>query len=115
PLIVENEIVEVPSAAVLLELRRSRQRRPRPAGAVAVLADPVFERTDARLQTAQALKSQPPAGATIAQAGPPPSRDVWSEVLGVLRQSAEGEAFERLPWSRQEAEAIAQEATQRQV
>jgi CHAT domain-containing protein/tetratricopeptide (TPR) repeat protein len=116
PLIVENEIVEIPSAAVLRELRRSRQGRPRPAGAVALLADPVFERTDARLQAARMPKSQPRADATVAQAGPPPgSRDVWSEVFGTLRQTAEGEAFERLPWSRQEAEAIAQEAAQRQV
>ena len=115
PLIVEHEIVQVPSAAVLRELRRSRAGRPRPAGAVALLADPVFERTDDRLAQVPKPSAQPRAEATIAQVAPPPSRDVWSDVFGTLRQGADGEAFERLPWSRQEAEAIAREAAQRQV
>jgi CHAT domain-containing protein/uncharacterized protein HemY len=107
PLIVEHEVVQVPSAAVLREMRRSHAGRPRPAGAVALLADPVFEATDVRLKTARAAK---PA-TVIAQAAPPPSSDVW----GRLRQSAEGSPFERLPFSRIEAETIAKEAPQRQV
>jgi len=116
PLIVEHEVIEVPSAAVLRELRRSREGRPRPAGAVALIADPVFETTDVRFQTARATKPEPrAAGATVAQAGPPLSSDVWSDVFGRLRQSAEGAAFERLPWTGLEAAAIAREAAQRQV
>lgn len=115
PLIVEHEVVQVPSAAVLAELRRSRAGRPRPAGAVALLADPVFETTDGRFKAAQTGKTQPRPEATVAQAEPPPSRDVWSDVFRGLRQSAGGEAFERLPWSRQEAEAIASEAAERQI
>jgi CHAT domain-containing protein len=116
-LIVEHEIVQVPSAAVLREMRRSHAGRPRPAGAVALLADPVFEATDVRLKTARASKapSKPQPGAVIAQAGPLPSSDVWSDVFGRLRQSTEGSPFERLPFSRIEAETIAKEAPQRQV
>lgn len=112
PLMVEHEIVQIPSAAALLELRRSRAGRARPAGAVAVLADPVFEASDVRLQEARAKLR---AEATIAQAAPPPPGDVWRNVFGKLRQSAEGEEFERLVWSRREAEAIVGEAASRKT
>src|SRR6185436_2377491 len=99
PLIVEHEVVQVPSAAVLRELRRSRAGRLRPTGAVALLADPVFEATDVRLQ----------------MDGPPPSGDVGSDRSGTLRRSKERAAFERLPATRREAETIAREAARRKV
>ena len=112
PLLLEHEIVQIPSAAALLEMRRSREAGPRRTGEVAVLADPVFQATDARLQAA---RTSPRTEATVAQAGPPPAGDLWSDVFGKLRQSPGGEAFDRLPWSRREAEAIAGEAAPRQV
>jgi CHAT domain-containing protein/Tfp pilus assembly protein PilF len=49
PLMVEHEIVNLPSASVLAEIRRQRIGRSKLPGAVAVLADPVFEATDARV------------------------------------------------------------------
>lgn len=49
PLIVEHEIVSLPSASVLAVLRRETRDREPPAGTVAVLADPVFETDDPRL------------------------------------------------------------------
>ncbi len=109
PLIVEHEIVQVPSVAVLQELRRSDENRARPAGAIALIADPVFDITDLRLQT-------PPKriAAVVAQA-PPPPRDPWSAVFGKLRGSTEGATFERLRATRHEAEAIAKEAAPRRV
>ena len=118
-LIVEHEIVQVPSAAVLRELRRSRTGRSRPAGAVALLADPVFETTDLRVQAIQAARpssaQEPRATATIAQAGPPPARDVWSDVFRGSGLSAREGTFERLPWTRQEADAIVEAAAERKV
>jgi CHAT domain-containing protein/Tfp pilus assembly protein PilF len=49
PLIVEHEIVNLPSASVLAVLRRETRERKGPSKAVAVLADPVFERDDPRV------------------------------------------------------------------
>jgi CHAT domain-containing protein len=49
PLVVEHEIVNLPSASVLAALRREVRERPPAAGSVAVLADPVFERDDPRM------------------------------------------------------------------
>jgi CHAT domain-containing protein/tetratricopeptide (TPR) repeat protein len=50
PLIVEHEVVNLPSASALAVLRRETAGRAPQAGTVAVLADPVFERDDPRLR-----------------------------------------------------------------
>jgi CHAT domain-containing protein/tetratricopeptide (TPR) repeat protein len=49
PLVLHHEIVMVPSLAVLAELRARAAERPPPPGTLAVLADPVFDASDARL------------------------------------------------------------------
>jgi CHAT domain-containing protein len=48
PMVVEHEIVSLPSASVLALLRREAKARTPPVKAVAVLADPVFEADDPR-------------------------------------------------------------------
>jgi CHAT domain-containing protein len=53
PMLVQHEIVSVPSASVLAALQRPRSGPP-PAGTIAVLADPVFEADDPRLGAARA-------------------------------------------------------------
>lgn len=55
PLIVDHEIVSLPSASVLAVLREEFENRKPASKAVAVLADPVFSASDARL--AQAVKT----------------------------------------------------------
>jgi len=50
PLVVTNEIVNLPSASVLAELRRQWMSRPKAPRMVAVLADPVFDSADERLR-----------------------------------------------------------------
>ncbi len=50
PLIIEHEIVNLPSASTLAILRRETRDRPAPAKMVAVLADPVFTADDPRVQ-----------------------------------------------------------------
>ena len=92
PLIVGHEVVHLPSAAVVRELRRAREGRARPPAALAVLADPVFGADDPRLQAAGA--------------GVVPAADS-------ARHS--GALFSRLGWTRQEAEGIASEARGRDL
>jgi CHAT domain-containing protein len=118
PLIVEHEVVQLPSAAVVREIRRFRGERPQPTAALAVLADPVFETNDPRLQTAVARVS--PKAETTRGAGGAPSPlrtdgDLWSDFLGLPRQGGGGTSFARIPWTRREAEAIASEAAGREV
>jgi CHAT domain-containing protein/Tfp pilus assembly protein PilF len=49
PLIANHEIVSLPSASVLAVLRRELAQRPKPAGTLAILADPVYDSFDVRV------------------------------------------------------------------
>jgi CHAT domain-containing protein len=87
PLIAGHEIVSLPSISVLKELRRKTGGQNRALDSIAVLADPVFRADDPRVTGAPSPGS---AGSGTVETG-----------------------FERLPWTRREAEAIssiAQEA-----
>jgi CHAT domain-containing protein len=93
-LIVEHEVVMLPSVSVLAELRRELAGRKPATRAVAVLADPVFSRDDPRLQSVQE------AARTGTQLLTPElGRSVRDVGLSETR-------FPRLPFSRREAEAI---------
>jgi CHAT domain-containing protein len=105
PLIVRNEVVHLPSAAVLREIRRAAASRPRPAGALAILADPVYESADPRVRSAA---KGPAAEVQIAEAKP-------DDPLGPLRGESRAEPLARLSWSRREAERIAAVAEGRDV
>ena len=76
---LDREIVGLPSASVLHDLRRDFGARPPAASAIAVVADPVFTADDPRVE---------PAGATLA---PPTSAAA---------------PFSRLPFTREEAASI---------
>ena len=91
PLIVDHEIVTLPSASVLAVLREEFERRKPASKLLAVLADPVFSANDSRLTQATAE----PANHTSA--------------TDVQRSAAESglDGLVRLRFSRQEAEAIA--------
>jgi CHAT domain-containing protein/Tfp pilus assembly protein PilF len=98
PLAIRHEIVSLPSASVLAVLRQFDAERKPAAKTVAVLADPVFQENDPRLRqrtpnTSAGSSSAPGAG----QASGAPS---------ILRQ-AEQTRFQRLRFTRQEADAIA--------
>jgi CHAT domain-containing protein/tetratricopeptide (TPR) repeat protein len=101
PLILEHEVVSLPSASVLALMRDElRGRRPAPKS-VAVLADPVFDRDDARLAQA----------ATPGGGGRDGGGSTNATAAGVaqraLRDFGEpGAGIARLPFSRREAEAI---------
>jgi CHAT domain-containing protein len=116
PLIVNHEIVNLPSASVLAVLRQQQMRRQPAPKAVAVLADPVFDQHDPRLGGVAAPKT----------ASSPQTRSVKHNSLddllasdssaSMLTRSATdlglargGQlALPRLRFSRQEADAILQ-------
>jgi CHAT domain-containing protein/tetratricopeptide (TPR) repeat protein len=58
PLVVEHEIVNLPSASVMAELRRAEMGRKPASKEVAVLADPVFDSTDERITRATRAPSR---------------------------------------------------------
>jgi len=91
PLIVDHEIVNLPSASVLWVLREEFSNRKPASKTVAVLADPVFSADDARL--AQAVKTT----SEISPFADAQRSAVESGVDGLVR----------LRFSRQEADEIA--------
>lgn len=118
PLVLGHEVVQLPSAAVVRELRRSRAHRPRASEVLALLADPVFGADDPRLHAARArpgTAAREAKGETPAPAPSGPAPDgPWLSALQAVRAAAGGR-FTRLPWTRREAEVIAAEARDREV
>jgi CHAT domain-containing protein len=82
-----HEVVNIPSASVLAVLRRDTASRVPAPRTLAILADPVFDRTDSRVRLA--------------------SRAHDASSSGVSLRRAPGAAFARLVFSREEADAIA--------
>jgi CHAT domain-containing protein len=104
PLIARHELVSLPSASVLAEMRRDLTGRKAAAKAVAVFADPVFNTDDPRLK--------PESDKSLRQSGrESSSRDLER----AMRDLGVGERFTRLSFSRREAQAIAAIAPAGQV
>jgi CHAT domain-containing protein len=83
PLMVHHEVTSIPSASTLAVLRRELQGRAPAEKVVAVFADPVFDKADERF-----------SGGLSRNAG------------GHHGAPAESPGLQRLPYTRQEAEAI---------
>lgn len=95
-MIVNNEIVNLPSASVLVTLRRNERSLSEPKGLVAVVADPVFEHDDPRLsRSGNAAKDMNSQASAVSQ-----TRGFTD---GQFDQDAK---ISRLPASRTEAESI---------
>jgi tetratricopeptide (TPR) repeat protein len=116
PVASEHEIVYVPSASTLAALR-AETRQP-PPKAVAILADPVFERDDARLQLALKGRSQTDEPPTRLQSLQDAVRS-WGVGLPRLlasRQEAKGikaaapEGMARVAWDFEASRATATDA-----
>ena len=106
PMVLEHEIINLPSASILAVLRRQTVGKSPPGRAVAVLADPVFELDDPRLPTAGRdsvrLGKQNSATATSGERG----GDV-SQALRGLSFTRDGIlTIPRLVATRQEADDI---------
>jgi CHAT domain-containing protein/tetratricopeptide (TPR) repeat protein len=94
PLIVDHEIVTLPSASVLAVLREDFANRKPASRSVAVLADPVFSANDARLNQ-QASHSE--------------GSSLWNDAQRSASESGL-DGLVRLRFSRQEADQIARVA-----
>jgi CHAT domain-containing protein/uncharacterized protein HemY len=97
PLILDHEVVSLPSASVLAVLRRETARRVPAAKSTAVFADPVFDKDDDRVHktsSSQAAAVKDDSASTLTK------RALRDAELGG------GVAVPRLPFTRQEAEAI---------
>jgi CHAT domain-containing protein len=94
PLLVNYEIVNLPSASTLAVLRQEQAGRKPAAKAVAVLADPVFGSDDERVNKVKGQADRQSRGENLA--------------LSALARSARESdvTFKRLPFTRQEAEEI---------
>ena len=99
PLIVEHEVVSVPSASVLAILRRETAGRKRAEKSVAVFADPVFDKDDDRVKLAARLRPKPE--------NPDKAKDAeFARAITDVGAADSGGRIPRLPFSREEAEAI---------
>lgn len=104
PLIVRHEIVSVPSASTLAFLRRDvAGRHPAPRN-LAVFADPVFEREDGRVPGSVAHASNGTRG--FVQPVPQDQAPTAAPAGQIAAGTASLIGLERLPFTRQEAEAI---------
>jgi len=116
PLIAQHEIVNLPSASALAAIRGERTGRQQADRTVAVVADPVFEVTDPRVANAIWHASSRGAVSHVHSRGeapdsvePPASSTMKSDLVRSLRSFSFDNnrgGFSRLPFSREEAEAI---------
>jgi len=113
PLLVNHEVVQLPSAAVLALLRRETASRPLPLRQVFVLADPVFSANDPRVKHSDHRQGS----SSVAQNRTAVANNRNGEVAPIdssqLARSAEdagvargGEDLPRLGGTRQEAKSI---------
>jgi len=99
PLIVDHEIVSLPSASTLAVMRRELAGRKPAPKAIAVLADPVFSSLDPRVVAASRVPSSKQYDAVSR------SRD-FERAIKEVRVSRKRSGVGRLPFSRAEAAAI---------
>lgn len=91
------EVVNLPSASTLAALREENHSRSAPEKLLAVFADPVFSANDSRVKSANAPKPLPVVAGKFSLRASQLTRS--AEDVGIKE-------FPRLPYSRQEAEAI---------
>ena len=98
PLMVEHEVTSIPSASTLAVLRQELQDRAPAEKVVAVFADPVFDKADERVTGAVSRSTGGHHGAAA----------IADTIGGVNAEelSDDGTALVRLPYTRQEADAI---------
>jgi CHAT domain-containing protein/tetratricopeptide (TPR) repeat protein len=98
PLILDREVVTLPSASVLAVQRQTLANRKPGPKAVAVIADPVFSTNDARFKVSASAIAKNKSQMTSADD---------TRIIEHLADSSSGQlAIRRLPFTRQEAEQI---------
>ena len=106
-LVARHEIVHTPSASIVGAVRARDAQQPRARRAIAVFADPVYEASDPRVKTRPVeavdhADSNRSGLSTIASAPSPLTRALRS-----VREDRDRTGLARLPFTRQEADAIA--------
>jgi hypothetical protein len=108
PLLAEHEIVSVPSASTLEELRRGFAGRKQAPKTIAVFADPVFDGRDERMKKISTRNAAATRRVTtVADAGGVAKA---SDAVHPAREAGvtgESEMIPRLPFTRREADEIA--------
>jgi CHAT domain-containing protein len=102
PLIVEHEVTSIPSASTLAVLRRELEGRAPAEKVVAVFADPVFDKADQRVNGELSRKAGGHHGVRPASVA---EKNAMTDV-GESKSSEEIAPLPRLPYTRQEADAI---------
>jgi CHAT domain-containing protein len=97
-LVVEHEVVSLPSASVLAVMRHETQGRKPAPRTVAVLADPVFDASDPRIKS--------PAGGRLTAKDAPDSTSGRERALRAFGLADERGTLSRLPFTREEADSI---------
>lgn len=103
PLIVEHEVTSIPSASTLAVLRRELHRRAPAEKVVAVFADPVFNKADERVNGNLSRVAGGHHGAPVTGVA---EMIGASDVQEAAKPSDQVLALQRLPYTRQEADAI---------
>jgi CHAT domain-containing protein/Tfp pilus assembly protein PilF len=106
PLIIDHEVVNLPSASTLDMLRHEAGERKRATKLLAVLADPVFERMDERFTPSAGIM---PCNTSSSAAPAEESRGLGLVILRAAQESGVAEPSLRIPRlcaTRREADAI---------
>ncbi|GBE95359.1 TPR repeat protein [Nostoc cycadae WK-1] len=94
PLLINHEIVNLPSASTIAILRQETQQRPKAPKAIAILADPVFSADDSRV-------TGKPENNSIT-----PDLDLQRSALSRSARNLNRNGWDRLTGTREEAQAI---------
>jgi CHAT domain-containing protein/tetratricopeptide (TPR) repeat protein len=112
PLVADHEVVSLPSASTLGVMRRELAGRKPAAKLVAVLADPVFDKDDARIRPGPGGRGKEGAGERVGRGDgqenvtlPLPPPDI-QRALSDVGVGGGGPGIPRLLFTRREAEAI---------
>lgn len=108
PLMLDHEIVNLPSASTLAALRHDLGTRNPAPKTLAVLADPVFEKDDERVRLSR-IGNRPEGRQAVAATTQAAQRSVMEEVIRSANETSDGETGQsivRLPFTRREAEEI---------
>ena len=100
PLMVDHEVVHVPSASAVSIIRRQASLAPRPPLTLAMFADPVFDAADSRV-----TRPGESAPGPSRSRGDEPAADWW-RAARAAGAAADGAPLPRLRYSRDEADAI---------
>ncbi|MGH9832802.1 MAG: CHAT domain-containing protein, partial [Blastocatellia bacterium] len=110
PLVVDHEVISLPSASTLAVLRREMADRQPAPKTLAVIADPVFEKDDERVKTLP-IAPGAPGGQSAERKEAPTAPSVAEErLIKHLKKSSDQPGvmrISRLPFTRQEADQIA--------